>query len=71
MDFMHDQLDENRCFLLLNVIDEFNCEALGIGIDSPLPAERVIRVLEQVTAWRGKPAAIRCDNARENISGAV
>ena len=30
MDFMHDQLNDGRSFRLLNVIDDFNREALGI-----------------------------------------
>lgn len=71
MDFMHDQLSDGRGFRLLNVIDDFNREALGIEIDFSLPAERVIRTLEQIIEWRGKPAVIRCDNGPENISGAV
>jgi len=71
MDFMHDQLEDRRCFRLLNVLDDFNREALGIEIDFSLPAERVIRALEQIIEWRGKPAAIRCDNGPENISGLV
>ena len=33
-----------------------------------LSASRVKRVLEQVIEWRGKPAAIRCDNGPEYIS---
>ena len=33
-----------------------------------LPAERVIRVLEQVVAWRGQPQAIRLDNGPELIA---
>lgn len=33
-----------------------------------MPASRVKRVLEQVIEWRGKPAAIRCDNGPEYIS---
>jgi putative transposase len=32
---------------------------------------RVIRSLDQVIEWRGKPAAIRCDNGPEYISGAL
>ena len=36
-----------------------------------LPSERIIRSLEQVIAWRGKPAAIRADNGPENISQAM
>ena len=71
MDFMHDQLEDGRCFRLFNVIDDFNREALGIEIDFSLPAERVIRALEQIIEWRGKPMAIRCDNGPENISALV
>lgn len=54
-----------------NVIDDFNREALAIEIDFSLPSERVIRVLKQVIAWRGRPWKIRCDNGPENISGAI
>lgn len=71
MDFMHDQLSDGRSFRLLNVIDDFNREGLGIEVDFSLPAERTIRALEQIIEWRGKPAMIRCDNGPEYISGAV
>jgi putative transposase len=43
MDFMHDQLRDGRSFRLLNVIDDFNREALSIEVDFSLPSERVIR----------------------------
>lgn len=33
-----------------------------------MPAERVIRSLEQIIEWRGKPKSIRCDNGPEYIS---
>ena len=65
MDFMHDQLQDAKPFRLLNVIDDFNREALGIGIDFSLPSERVIRELKQIISWRGKPEVIRCDNGPE------
>jgi len=68
MDFMHDQLDDGRSFRLFNVIDDFNREGLGIEADFSLPSERVIRSLEQIIEWRGKPQAIRCDNGPEYIS---
>ena len=71
MDFMHDQLEDGRCFRLFNVIDDFNREALGIEIDFSLPAERVIRALRQIIAWRGKPQVIRCDNGPEYISATI
>ena len=67
MDFMHDQLSDGRSVRLFNVIDDFNREALCIEVDFSLPASRVKRALEQVIAWRGKPAAIRCDNGPEYI----
>ena len=69
MDFMHDQLSDGRSFRLLNVIDDFNREGLGIEVDFSLPAERVIRCLDNIIQWRGAPSIIRCDNGPEYISG--
>ncbi len=71
MDFMHDSLSDRRSFRLLNVNDDFNREGLGIEVDFSLPAERVIRTLEQIIEWRGKPAVIRCDNGPEYVSAAL
>lgn len=67
MDFMHDQLADGRSFRLFNVIDDFNREALTIEVDFSLPAERVVRALDQVMEWRGKPQSICCDNGPEYI----
>jgi len=71
MDFMHDQLADGRSIRVLNVIDDFNREALGIEVDFSLPAERVVRTLGQIVDWRGKPASIRCDNGPEYLSNAI
>lgn len=71
MDFMHDQLSDGRSFRLFNVLDDFNREGLGIEVDLSLPAARVIRSLEQIIEWRGRPSVIRCDNGPEYISGAL
>ena len=60
-----------RSVRVFNVIDDFNREALAIDVDFSLPALRVIRSLDQVIEWRGQPAAIRCDNGPEYISGAL
>ncbi|MAL49609.1 MULTISPECIES: IS3 family transposase [unclassified Methylophaga] len=68
MDFMSDALDNGRKFRTFNVIDDYNREGLCIDVDFSMPSQRVIRSLEQVMEWRGKPAAIRCDNGPENIS---
>ncbi len=68
MDFMHDQLGDGRSFRAFNVIDDYNRQGLGIEIDFSLPAERVIRALDRIIEWRGRPDAIRSDNGPEYIS---
>jgi len=68
LDFMSDALSNGRTFRTLNVIDDYNREALWIEVDTSLPAERVVRVLEQLLDWRGKPASLRMDNGPELIS---
>lgn len=68
MDFMADQLSGGRYFRTFNVLDDFNREGLGIEVDVSLPAERVVRALEQIIEWRGKPHSLRCDNGPEYIS---
>lgn len=70
IDFMHDQLTDGRSFRAFNVLDDCNREGLGIEIDFSLPTARVIRALENIIEWRGKPLAIRSDNGPEYISEA-
>ena len=67
MDFMHDHLGDGRSFRLLNVIDDYNREDLGIEVDFSLPSARVIRNLDRIIEWRSKPQSI----GPENISGAL
>jgi putative transposase len=62
MDFMADRLGDGRQFRRLNVLDDFNREGLGIEVDFSLPAERVIRSLDRIIEWRGKPGTNRVDN---------
>src|SRR5690554_500874 len=71
MDFMHDQLSDGRSIRLFNVVDDFNREGLCCSVDFSLPSARVIRELNQVIEWRGKPREIRCDNGPEYISGEI
>jgi putative transposase len=68
MDFMSDVLISGKRFRTLNIIDDYNREALAIEVDTSLPAARVKRVLQEVIAWRGKPAQIRTDNGPEFIA---
>ena len=68
MDFMHDQLADGRTNRLFNVIDDYSREGMIIDANFSLPADRVIRSLEQLIDWRGMPKAIRCDNGPEYVS---
>ncbi len=65
---MHDALTDGRSIRSFNVIDDFNREALTIEVDFSLPAQRVIRSLNQLMECRGKLDQIRCDNGPEYIS---
>jgi len=68
MDFMSDQLASGKTFRTFYVMDDYNREGLGIEVDTSLPSARVVRALEQIIEWRGKPAALRCDNGPEYLS---
>lgn len=71
LDFMSDALRDGRRFRTLNVLDDYNRQALGIDVDYSLPAKRVIRFLEQLIESYGQPACLRCDNGPEFISTAL
>ena len=68
IDFMHDQLSDGRKYRLFNVIDDFKREGLAMEAGFSLPSIRVIRCLNQLIEWRGKPTVIRSDNGPEFIS---
>jgi putative transposase len=65
---MHGQMEDGRSIRLFNVIYDFNRGVLGIEVDFSMPSERVIRAIDQVIAWLGKPRIIRVDNGPELIS---
>lgn len=46
-------------FRILTVIDSYNQEGLGIKVDLSLSSARVLRVLDQVIEWLGRPATIQ------------
>ena len=71
MDFMSDSLSDGRSLRTFNVIDDYNREGLSIEVDLSLPGSRVTRSLDQVIEWRGKPAALRCDNGPEYLSNTL
>ncbi len=49
MGFVADRLGDGA-FRLLNVLNDFNRNGLGIEVDFSLPAERVIRGLNRIIA---------------------
>lgn len=71
IDFMCDTLVDGRKFRLLNILDDFNRESLGIEVDTSLPSLRVQRVLEKLITQREKPKIIRTDNGPEFISSTL
>lgn len=71
MDFMHDTLMNGRKFRVLNIIDDYNREALRADAQFSISSKLVIKTLNRLILERGKPAAIRMDNGPEFISYAL
>lgn len=71
MDFMSDNLYSGKHFRTFNVIDDYNRELLAIEVDMSLPAQRIVRVLDRIAAYRGYPKRLRQDNGPEFISHAL
>ncbi len=69
VDFMSDALMHGQRFSTFNVLDDFSREVLAVGVDTNLPAARIIRVLDCIAAWRGYPTKMRMDNGPEFVSG--
>ncbi|MGE5334673.1 MAG: IS3 family transposase, partial [Nitrososphaerota archaeon] len=65
IDFMQDVLVDGRRFRTLNVLDIVTRECLAIEVDTSLPGQRVVRVLEQLLLWHGAPKRITLDNGPE------
>jgi putative transposase len=65
MDFMQDVLADGRRFRTLNSLDTVTRECLAIEVDTSLPGQRVVRVLEQLVARYGPPKQITLDNGPE------
>jgi putative transposase len=65
LDFVTDALSWGRRIRLLAVVDTVTREALAIEVDTSLPGERVVRVLERIATERGVPHAIVLDNGPE------
>lgn len=69
MDFMHDTLANGRKIRILNIIDDYNREALAMEVDYSLSSHNLCRIMKRLIEERGKPAEVRCDNGPEFTSG--
>ena len=70
LDFMSDSLSGGRKFRTLNILDDFDREALAIEVSMSIPSEHVVRVLERVVYFRDKPKRLRVDNGPEFVAQA-
>lgn len=68
MDFMSDALWSGRRFRTLNIIDDFNREAIWVETAMAIGAKHLTNLLEWLIGERGKPKAILVDNAPEFTS---
>ena len=65
MDFMGDTLSSGRTFRTLNIVDQYSRECLALEVDSSLPGQRVVRVLDRLATDRGLPEVLVIDNGPE------
>lgn len=68
MDFTQDAFASGRKFRTLNLMDGFTRYAPRIEVDTSLPGQRVVRVLEELKRRGRKPEAIVIDNGTEFTS---
>jgi putative transposase len=71
MDFMRDTLATGRCFRTLSVLDTVTRECPEIEVDTSLPGQRVVWVLDRLVARHGAPKRITVDNGPEFTGRAV
>lgn len=65
VDFMSDALEDGRKIRILNIIDDYNREALATEVGLSFPSARVTRVLDRLAFEHGYPEQIRVDNGPE------
>ncbi len=64
---MADRLADGRKFRVLALVDHFSRVSPGIAAELSMSGERVVALLEQVSAIHGLPKTICVDNGPEFI----
>ena len=64
-DFMCDALENGRRIRVLNIIDDYNREAIWVDAQFNYPSEMVVRAMDILSMTRGLPQQIRVDNGPE------
>ena len=71
LDFVSDTFTDGRRFRVLAVVDDYTRECLALVADTSLSGLRVVRELDAIIRWRGRPDTIVSDNGTELTSMAV
>ncbi len=71
LDFVSDQLTDDRRFRILAIVDDCTRECLALVADTSLSGFRVARELDCLIVERGKPKMIVSDNGSELTSNAI
>ena len=61
MDFVSDSLASGRRIKCLTITDDLSHECVDMAVDHGIGGEYVVRVLDQVSRFRGYPQAVRTD----------
>ncbi len=70
-DFVSDRTEGGGRLRLLTVVDEYTRECLAIEVTRHFTGRRVVEVLDELLAIRGRPEYLRSDNGPEFASKAV
>lgn len=70
-DIVEDRTERGGKLRILNVLDEFNREALAQEVEPSISAEKVVSTLRWLFLLHGAPEYIRSDNGGEFIAAAV
>ena len=71
MDFVQDSTVGGRRIRALTIMDQFTRECPAIEVDTSIPGQRVVRVLDRLGKIHGLPQALVLDNGPEFTSKAL